>query len=241
LVAAQRQEGLRQTIFQAIPRTHPQVFRRFLRLILEQDLTRFSATIQAANGWFGFHADVSQRRQMEQSLQSVLGFLEQPALAEAALASDDPQQVYLALWAIAFDDALPALAAAEQLLTDVSAERRLIGVWMLGQLQLPEGYLALLPMLADPDLQVVAEAFSHLRQATYQASDLMAVDLFERLEALLERIPQASIAVQGLPWLEERQPLTQTQIIDTLVQVLEERSPRRLIPYLPWMSPHSRV
>jgi hypothetical protein len=239
LVAAQRQEGLRQTIFQAISQAHPQVFRRFLRLILEQDLTRFSATIQAANGWFGFQADVSQRRQVEQSLQSVLGFLEQPGLAAAALASDHPQQVYLALWAIAFDDALVALAAAEQLLTDPAAERRQIGVWMLGQLQLPEGYLALLPMLADPDLEVAAEAFSHLRHTGYL--DLMAVDLFERLEALLERIPQAAIAVQSLPWLGERQPLTQTEIIDTLVQVLDERSPRRLIPYLPLMSPHSRV
>src|SRR5262249_26979753 len=43
LVAAQRQEGLRQTILESIDEAHPEAFRRMLRLIAENDLARFSA------------------------------------------------------------------------------------------------------------------------------------------------------------------------------------------------------
>src|SRR5262249_24919641 len=38
LLAAQRQEGLRQVILESIDEAHPQAFRRMLRLILDQNL-----------------------------------------------------------------------------------------------------------------------------------------------------------------------------------------------------------
>ena len=47
LLAAQRQEGLRQVILESIDEAHPRAFFRMLRLILEHDLARFSATIRA--------------------------------------------------------------------------------------------------------------------------------------------------------------------------------------------------
>jgi hypothetical protein len=54
LLAAQRQEGLRQTILETIDEAHPIAFRRMVRLIVEHNLTRFSATIRALDVWFGF-------------------------------------------------------------------------------------------------------------------------------------------------------------------------------------------
>ncbi len=57
LLAAQRQEGLRQTILEAIDEGHPDAFRRMLRLILDHDLARFSATVRALDTWFGFAWD----------------------------------------------------------------------------------------------------------------------------------------------------------------------------------------
>src|SRR5205823_2704985 len=52
LLAAQRQEGLRQVILESIDEAHPQAFRRMLHLILEHNLLRFSATVRAADVWF---------------------------------------------------------------------------------------------------------------------------------------------------------------------------------------------
>src|SRR5207244_3713681 len=53
LLAAQRQEGLRQTVLEAIDEAHPEAFRRMLRLVVDHDLLRFSATVRAADVWFG--------------------------------------------------------------------------------------------------------------------------------------------------------------------------------------------
>src|SRR5438874_8907406 len=47
LLAAQREEGLRQVILETVDEAHPHAFRRLLRLILDHDLTRFSATVRA--------------------------------------------------------------------------------------------------------------------------------------------------------------------------------------------------
>src|SRR6266849_4295270 len=54
LLAAQREEGLRQIILETIDEAHPQAFRRMLQLVLDHDLTRFSATVRAVDVWFGF-------------------------------------------------------------------------------------------------------------------------------------------------------------------------------------------
>jgi len=53
LLAAQRQEGLRQVILETVDEAHPDAFRRMLRLILDNELLRFSATLRAMDVWFG--------------------------------------------------------------------------------------------------------------------------------------------------------------------------------------------
>ena len=53
LLAAQREEGLRQVILETVDEAHPQAFRRMLRLIIDQNLARFSATVRAFDVWLG--------------------------------------------------------------------------------------------------------------------------------------------------------------------------------------------
>ena len=62
LLAAQRQEGLRQVILESIDFSHPDAFRRMLRVIDENNLVRFSATVRAANVWLGLQLDSSSAR-----------------------------------------------------------------------------------------------------------------------------------------------------------------------------------
>src|SRR5262249_51792479 len=54
LIAAQRQEGLRHVVLEAVDEAHPSAFQRMLRLIVDNNLTRFSAVMRAAAVWFGF-------------------------------------------------------------------------------------------------------------------------------------------------------------------------------------------
>src|SRR5205814_4178257 len=47
LLAAQRQEGLRQTVLEKVDEAHAEAFGRMLHLVLDHDLIRFSGTLRA--------------------------------------------------------------------------------------------------------------------------------------------------------------------------------------------------
>lgn len=53
LLAAQRQEGLRQIILETVDIAHPEAFRRMLSLLVEQNMTRFSSVLRAMGVWLG--------------------------------------------------------------------------------------------------------------------------------------------------------------------------------------------
>jgi len=54
LLAAQREEGLRQAIFEAVDEAHPEAFKRMLDLIVARDLVRFTSTVRALDVWLGY-------------------------------------------------------------------------------------------------------------------------------------------------------------------------------------------
>ena len=123
LLAAQRQEGLRQVILEAVDEAHPDAFRRMLRLIRENDLTRFSATIRAVDVWLGFGWDAMSARFAAKALEQIERLLEHPDAVPRPSRAATPQVAYLALWAAAFRDAPAAVARAMPLLTDTPTPR----------------------------------------------------------------------------------------------------------------------
>src|SRR5688500_2522430 len=68
LLAAQRQEGLRQVILETVDEAHPLAFRRMRRLILQNDLVRFSATARAVDVWLGLARDSASTRVVTDTL-----------------------------------------------------------------------------------------------------------------------------------------------------------------------------
>lgn len=116
LLAAQRQEGLRQTILEMIDEAHPIAFERMLRLIVAENLTRFSAVIRAIDVWFGFGLESLNEKLAKQVLTQVSELLGDETAQQSALESSDPQTVYLALWSFGFRDAIAAIDIAVPLL-----------------------------------------------------------------------------------------------------------------------------
>jgi hypothetical protein len=96
LLAAQRQEGLRQSILEVIDEAHPIAYQRMLKLIIDENLIRFSATIRAVDVWFGFALEALNEKQAKQIIIQVSELLADENTRIAALASADPQTVYLA-------------------------------------------------------------------------------------------------------------------------------------------------
>jgi len=238
LLAAQREEGLRQIVLETIDEAHPQAFRRMLQLVLDHDLTRFSATVRAVDVWFGFSWTVEDARSVRSSIDTLLTLLADSGKQQEAIAHGHPQQAYFALWASAFENANSALSAAAPLLKDTLPERRLVATHLLCQLNLPEAQETLLSLLADPDLRVALLAFSGLAQV---ASTFASGDLFERLEQLLARLGSGTKTIgSGVwPWLLIRSDAA--SVLHAMIECLGERNPTRLTDYMPCMNAWDRI
>lgn len=252
LLAAQRQEGLRQTILETIDEAHPDAFRRMLRLILEHNLERFSATVRAFDTWFAMQWDAVSTKVVTTTLQNVIVYLDDEKARKKAIDGADPEQTFLALWATAFDDAGAMVPLAAGLLKDKRVEKRFIAVHMLALVGLQEAKTALLPALDDADLRVAARALDAFRSG-YDAEDydeddekqkeLAAKkgDLFERLERLIARIPEKSMQLKPIVWPWIARKLEAAHVADLLDDALGDRPPTRLIPYLEKINPYRRA
>jgi Family of unknown function (DUF5724)/Domain of unknown function (DUF4132) len=238
LLDAQREEGLRQVILETVDEAHPQAFRRMLQLILEQDLLRFSATIRAADVWFGFGKTVEDAQALRNALRAVLPLLDDQVGCREAIAHGNPQEVYFALWATAFTNAMEAISAAFPALSDPLPERRLAAVHLLGLLNLPEARDALLPLLDDPDLRVAIHAFAGIAPAVSTQSQS---DLFEQLQRLLGRMSSKSQKIKSGIWAWLEISAFPSMLLHTMMQCLGERDPRCLIAYLSLMDNHDRI
>ncbi|MBN1318590.1 MAG: DUF4132 domain-containing protein [Anaerolineales bacterium] len=239
LLAAQRQEGVRQMIVETIDMAHPEAFRRMLRLISEQKLARFSSVIRAVDVWFGVQWEAQQQRHIYTIIEQISQFLDDPYARNHALQHQEPQTVYLALWAMGFEDAVAAIQPAAQLLTTEQVERRFVATHFLGQLGLKISVRALLPAFKDRDLRIGIHALNSL--PNYPNNNLDGLNLFDQLEKLIHRIPAKKQLLAPIvwPWLKveaDRQVAARALLI-----YLGPRSPKQLIPHLSSMSPYDRA
>ncbi|MGV3721771.1 MAG: DUF5724 domain-containing protein, partial [Actinomycetota bacterium] len=246
LLAAQRQEGLRQTILESVDDAHPEAFRRMLRLILEQDLLRFSAAIRALDVWLGFGLEASTPAVAKSVISRLLEYLESADARAAALAGADPESLYLGLWATAFEDAHAVLEPAAQLLRHGAADQRFVTAYLLQQLRLEETQPLLLAALEDEDLRVALAALDGLQYSDDDEdeeeveSDLLRTHLFEALERLVARCPEKPRELPKIGWDWMTVTADRSAVAAKLQVALADRSPERLIPYLSMLEPYRR-
>ncbi|BCX04301.1 MAG: hypothetical protein KatS3mg053_2239 [Candidatus Roseilinea sp.] len=245
LLAAQRQEGLRQVILESVDECHPDAFKRMLRLILDHKLIRFSATLRAFHVWLGYQFQVESAKCAERVIGQLLYWLEHDgerrAMIQNAKASPEPEQLYLALWTSAYFDALHTVQVAVDWLRHDKVELRFVTVHLLDQLGLHEITDPLLiDCLSDNDLRICARAlraFSLWRTSHHMNCEQL--QFFEKLVALLARIPgDKTFEPMVWPWMNLE--LKRNVIADFMVPALGKRSPKQLIPYLPLMSAYRR-
>ncbi len=240
LLAAQRQEGLRQAILETIDFTHPEAFRRMLRLILEHDLYRFSAVVRAVDVWFGHLWAAGSGSVMKKMLGQLADFLDNPATCETALKGEDPEAAFLALWCAATEDAVASIPKTEELLKSKSVEMRYIAARHLYNLDLNVSTAALIPMLDDEDLRVALLAIPRGQYTAEPRGVGAADDRFERLERLVERVPVKRQKLKSIVWPWNEITVNQEQVAASLSSALGDRPPTRLIPHLNKMSTHMR-
>ena len=153
LLSAQREEGLRQVILESIDEAQPFCFRRLLQLILDHNLSRFSAAVRAFDVWFGLALETISPKTINELLAQVVRCLDDPAEQEKMIHDGSAQEAYYALWTMAFDDAEKALPRAIALRQSSDPERRFAATHLLAQMDLIGSFKELLNALEDPDLE----------------------------------------------------------------------------------------
>lgn len=239
LLAAQRQEGLRQAILESVDESHPQAFRRMLRLILDENLTRFSSVVRAADTWFGFMWDGASGVAIRSILERVLLFLEDPAARTAALAERDAETVYLALWSIAYDDVDAAIPAAASLLASPSAEVRFVATHLLAQAGWKSAIPPLVDMVADEDLRVAARALDMFGIDRTKSVD--GERLFGNIEQLLGRVSRRGTTLDGLVWPWWKRKVERPAVAAALAANAAAVPAERLLPHIPELDPAGRA
>jgi hypothetical protein len=240
LLAAQRQEGLRQVVLESVDFAQPEAFVRMLRLIELEKLSRFAAVARAAAVWFGVNADPADTGQIDTLIFETLENLEDPRLREQRLRKANGQSLYLALWASAFQDVVAATSVAERLVDDPDFERRYPAVHLLRQVGTTGATRVLKHCLADRDLRVALKAAEILPAHTLWAATLSDPrGVFEALEDLIERTPED----QQLPpaiWPWNRIQANRAQLARKLIANRGDRPFAELTPYVPAMDADGR-
>jgi hypothetical protein len=249
LLAAQRQEGLRQTILEAVDEAHPEAFRRLLGVLLDQNLIRFASVARAAGVWLGEQEEVENPKKLKADLLGIRELLAGPAARQKAIAKGDAHAAYRGLWALAFEDATAALKAAAPLLKDKNPARRFAAAKLATETGLFEVPGLVLPLLRDADLRLVGLAVHYaaeLAQPDDEVDDETITaaapdDLFEQLEKVIPKLPEKEKELKppAPGWFVA--PLGRQDAADILVGCLGKRPAERLLPYLPLMSQYNRV
>jgi hypothetical protein len=230
LLAAQRQEGLRQVILETVDEAHPEAFRRVLRLVLDENLARFSSVVRAFDTWFGFLWDGASAVAVDDVLGRVLRFLDDASAREAALGGDRAEEVYLALWCTAFEDVDTAVALAVPLLDHPAAETRFAAVHLLVQAHWSSAPPALVRTLGDPDLRVAARALDAFSGDVTKWVD--GPTLFAALESLIGRLPKRAQAVEPILWPWTGRKLERTAVAGAMAANAEKLPAARMLPWL---------
>jgi HEAT repeat protein len=241
LLAAQREEGLRQVILEALDEAHPDALRRILRVVIDQNLIRFSSAMRAFSVWFGLPFETASPKATRTVLEQVHHFLNSISDCQAAAREGDAEQAYYALWSLAFDDVTRALPYAIKLAESADVEKRFVAVHILGQLNLSECFPVLLSRLDDEDLRVVAHSLFGIATRSFDPKLVTDSDMFEHLERLLPRVKHKQNNLKPLVWDWLPISLNRELVTGQLIDCLGTRSPTRLTPYLSMMNPGDRA
>src|SRR5262245_367345 len=238
LLAAQRQEGLRQAILEAVDLTHPEAFRRMLRLILEHDLIRFSSVVRAVDVWFGEFWAAASGGVIKKMLTQVVEFLEDADARDKALQGKDAEAAFLALWCAATEDAAASVPLAEKLLAAKSVELRYVAARHLVNLDLELSRAALVPAIDDEDFRVakLALASDELGEHASRSGD----GRFERIERLVARVPEKPLKLKPIVWPWTETTIERSEVAGYLVFSRGRLPATRLIPHLSIFDPRSR-
>lgn len=174
-LAARLQKGLRQSIMENIDAGTPKAFIYLLNIIEKNDFIRYSSVKRAISTCTGLVDEINSDKIIQKEITSLRTFLTDEPARRAALASQNPVEIYLALWAYAFyevEDVKPFIA---DLITNGQKHQKLVAAYFLNVADAVEMIFdfryqfVTKNLLTENDRELIAILFSKLKQ--YYDSD----------------------------------------------------------------------
>lgn len=238
LLAAQRQEGLRQTILEALDETGTQALQYMMKVIEDNKLTRFSSVVRAIGTWTGLGWE-SEKETVVKNMVSLANryFKNSDEIPEAVLSKNN-NEVYMALWVQGVWDVEQTVPYLHELLDKGNIEKKCLAVKFAVEtrdpyIQMPIFYKA----VQQGDLQVLAFAGKTM-------SDLLAVNakskfyignpdypgFFEKLHELTQRTESKEKKFEGKVFSWQNATFSKSDLYASLFYLVgEDRSKLDLV------------
>lgn len=140
LLAAQRQEGLRQTILETLDETSIGAMKYMVDLVLEHNLIRFSAVVRALDTWAGFNWDAEKVSTVKRFMELAQRYLNEPELIEKAIKSKDNAEVYMSLWALGVHDIDRCKVYLDDLYKSGKTDKKVLVLYFVSQTEIGEWF-----------------------------------------------------------------------------------------------------
>lgn len=196
LLAAQRQEGLRQTILEALDETSIGALEYMLNVIIDQKLTRFSSVVRAIDTWTGLGWDAEKESVIKNILSLADHYFKNPEEIPGAIKSKNNNEVYMALWVQAVWDVEKTVPYLHELFDKGDVEKKCLAIKFAIEtadpyIQMPLYYKAVLGGNVEV-LAFVGDQMSTLLSANtwtkFFINNADYPDFFEKLHELTQKI-----------------------------------------------------
>jgi len=230
LLAAQREEGLRQSIMERADESHPGAFRHLLGVVLDNDLVRFSSVVRAADVWMGLQWGAASGGEVARILSRVRDFLDDGRARDAAIDGDGEADVYYALWTGGVNDVEAAIPRAARVLSHDRADVRFAAAHFLSRAGLFSAWEHLLPLVDDPDPRIATLAIRTLSGG--QLTEKRFLPVFDSLERNLDRFTAKDEEAEPIVWPWCAPSIAAADVAEAMVRNLGDRSVSRMLPVM---------
>jgi hypothetical protein len=201
LLAAQRQEGLRQTILEALDECSLGALKYIIRVLIDHKMSRFSSVVRALDTWTGLNWEAEKESAVNQFLEKAHSYLTSPGLIPDAMKSPNNMDVYMALWAQGIFDIAETRPLLVELLRTGNADKRCLALMFAAEtryynVDMPLFYEA----LDDKDEAVLGTALLGVKNLMHGQGahyDKYFPELFDRLQKAAQRAPEKQKTFSG--------------------------------------------
>ena len=168
LLAASRQEGLRQAILESADAGTVDTLRMVLQVCNDNDLFRFSSAARALYTWTGLYHEVADIDRARKLGQTALECLQDETKRQAYAESENPLEVYLSLWALGTGEIMDTRVPVQHLLSDPERYKRMLGWYFILHTESDVyGHRMAVNHLQEEDDEVLAWVVSCLHYSTH--------------------------------------------------------------------------